>query len=197
MNTMQTAGVLFIVGSTIFNFGAGIGVPRIWTEPDPHARLRMLEERRTMWRIAQPFYGLGAIVAGVGAGYLAVDATGRTQSLLSVACVAMIVGALAWCWSLYLRGTRIEDFVFGRQPAWPFVTYVLLTIAGLALLGAGLLTGEFADARGGGSTQHFPTWLGWLVLVADLAFLGAYVGYKDIPPFVFYLLLLVAGIALV
>jgi uncharacterized membrane protein YuzA (DUF378 family) len=185
VNTMQTAGVLFIAGSTIFNFGAGIGVPRIWTEPDPHARLRMLEERRTMWRIAQPFYGLGAITAGVGAGYLAVDATGRTRFLLSVACVAMIVGALAWCWSLSLRGTRIEDFVFGRQPAWPFVTYVLLTIAGLALLGAGLLTGDF------------PTWLGWLVLVADLAFLGAYVGYKDVPPFVFYLLLLVAGIALV
>ena len=42
-----------------------------------------------------------------------------------------------------------------------------------------------------------PAWLAWLVLVADLAFLAAYVRYKDIPPFVFYLLLLVAGIALV
>ena len=185
MNPTQIAGVLFIAGSTIFIFGAGIGVPRIWTEPDPHARLRMLEQRRTMWRIAQPFYGLGAIIAGAGAGYLAVDATGRTQSLLSVACAAMIVGALAWCWSLYLRGTRIEDFVFGRQPAWPFLTYILLTIAGLALLGAVLLTGDF------------PTWLGWLVLVADLAFLGAYIGYRDIPPFVFYLVLLVVGIVLV
>ena len=186
MNTMQTAGVLFIVGSTIFNFGAGIGVPRIWTEPDPHARLRMLEERRTMWRIAQPFYGLGAIFAGAGAGYLAVDATSRaTQSLFSIASVAMIVGALAWCWSLYLRGTRIEDFVFGRQPAWPFLTYILLTIAGLAVLGAGMHIGDF------------PAWLGWLILVADLAFLAAYIGYKDIPPFVFYLLLLVVGIVLV
>jgi len=186
MNSVQIAGVLFIAGSTIFIFGAGIGVPRIWTEPDPHARLRILEERRTMWRIAQPFYGLGAIVAGAGAGYLAVDATSRaTQSLFSVACVAMIVGALAWCWSLYLRGTRVEDFVFGRQPAWPFLTYVLLTIAGMALLGAGLLTGGF------------PTWLALRVLFADLAILGAYIGYKDIPPFVFYLLLLVVGIVLV
>jgi hypothetical protein len=186
VNTIQIAGVLFTAGSTIFNFGAGIGVPRIWTEPDPHARLRMLEERRTMWRIAQPFYGLGAIIAGAGAGYLAVEATSRaTQSLFSVACVAMIVGALAWCWSLYLRGTRIQDFVFGRQPAWPFMTNILLTIAGLALLGAGLLTFDF------------PTWLGWLVLVADLAFLVAYIGYKDIPPVVFYLLLLVVGIVLI
>ncbi len=59
MNTMQTAGVLFIAGSTIFNLGAGIGVPRIWTEPDPHARLRMLEERRTIW------LGWWAVAAGV------------------------------------------------------------------------------------------------------------------------------------
>ena len=27
MNTVQTAGVLFIVGSAVFLFGAGIGVP--------------------------------------------------------------------------------------------------------------------------------------------------------------------------
>jgi hypothetical protein len=123
---------------------------------------------------------------GVGAGYLAADATSRsTQIAFAVASGAMVLGALAWCWSLYLRGTRIADFVFGRQPAWPFATYVLLTVAGLALVGIGIFMGGYA------------TWLGWLLLVADLVFLGAYVGYRDIPPFVFYLLLLVVGIVLV
>ena len=198
MNDVQTAGLLFIVGSTVFIVGAAIGVPRVWTEKDRSTRLRMLEERRVIWRIAQPFYGLGAVIAGAGMAYLAVDATAQsTQVVFTVASVASIVGALAWCWSLYLRGTKVEDFVFGRQPGWPFLAYVMLTITGLGLLGVGLLIGEFADARGGGSTQQFPAWLAWLVLVADVAFLGAYVRYKDIPPFVFYLLLLVAGIALV
>jgi len=198
MNEVQTAGLLFIVGSTVFIFGAGIGVPRVFTERDPNTRLRMLEERRNIWRIAQPFYGLGAIACAVGVGYLAADATAASTGILfTVACAVMVIGSLAWCWSLYLRGTRIQDFVSGRQPGWPFATYVMLTITGLALLGIGMLVGEFADARGGGSTQQYPAWLAWLILVADVAFLGAYVGYKDVPPFVFYLLFLVAGIALV
>jgi hypothetical protein len=60
---------------------------------------------------------------------------------------------------------------------------VLLTIGGLALLGAGLLAGRF------------PAWLGRLTLGADLIFLAGYLWLKDIPPFVFYLLLL-AGVVL-
>ncbi len=56
---------------------------------------------------------------------------------------------------------------------------------GLALLGAGLLAVDL------------PAWLGWLILGTDLVFLAAYLRLGDIPPFVFYVLLLVTGIALV
>jgi len=182
MTAVATAGWLLIIGSVIFLVGAGIGVPRIWTEPDPQVRLRMLRERRVIWVVAQPFYGLGALVAGVGVGLLAGDDAGA--SLFVVGAAALVVGALAWGWSLYLRATRIDDFVAGRHPGWPFMTYVLLTIAGLALLGAGLLM------------AGFPAWLGWFTLGADLLFLLAYVWFKDIPPFFFYLLLLLVGAVL-
>jgi hypothetical protein len=37
--------------------------------------------------------------------------------------------------------------------------------------------------------------LGWLTLGADLIFLAGYLWFKDIPPFVFYLLLLLVGLA--
>jgi hypothetical protein len=92
---------------------------------------------------------------------------------------------LPWAWSLYLRGTRIREFAFGTLPGWPFATYVLLTIGGLALLGIGLLNGGF------------PAWLGWFTLGADLVFLTGYLRFEDIPPFVFYLLLLLVGLVVV
>jgi hypothetical protein len=42
----------------------------------------------------------------------------------------------------------------------------------------------------------FPAWLGWLTLGADLLFLAGYLWLGDIPPFVFYLLLLLVGRAM-
>jgi hypothetical protein len=69
----------------------------------------------------------------------------------------------------------------GRFPGWPFTTYVLLTIGGLALLCIGLLTADF------------PVWVGWVTLDAAIVFLAAYLRFGDIPPFVFYALLLLVG----
>jgi hypothetical protein len=74
---------------------------------------------------------------------------------------------------------------FGTLAGWPFATYVLLTIGGLALLAIGLLSG------------NIPGWLGWLTLGADVVLLAGYLWFKDIPPFVFYLLLLVVGLVVV
>jgi hypothetical protein len=180
------AGVLLIVGSVIFFVGAAIGVPGVFTEADAQQRLRMLTAHLTMWRIAQPLYGLGPIVVAVGVGLLAAVALGRgARVMFGAGCVVMAIGALAWSWSLYLRGTRVTEFARGTLPGWPFAIYVLLTIVGLALVGLGLLAGRF------------PTWLGWLALSADVLFLVAYLWFKDIPPFVFYLLLLLVGAVIV
>jgi hypothetical protein len=109
----------------------------------------------------------------------------RPGATFAAACLALVVGALAWAWSLYLRGIRVSEFAFGTLPGWPFATYVLLTIGGLALLGVGLLAGRF------------PVWLGWLTLGADIVFLAGYLWFKDIPPFVFYLLFLLVGLVVV
>ena len=100
------------------------------------------------------------------------------------ACVALLTGGLAWGWSLYLRGTRIAAFAFRTLQAWPFAAYVLLTTGGLMPLGVGLLLGGF------------PTWLGWLTCGASVAFLIIYVLWRDVPPFVFYVLITAVGIML-
>lgn len=184
MPTGEVAGIMLISGSTVFGLGAAIGVPKVFTEGDPKVRLRMLEDRLGVWRIAQPFYGLGPIITSVGAGYLtaAQPTGGWARTVFATACVALVIGALTWAWSVYLRATRISEFAFGTLPGWPFTTYVLLTVGGIGLLSVGLLAGGF------------PLWLGLLTLGGDVLFLGIYVRFKDIPPYVFYLLLTMVGV---
>ncbi|MDQ3735531.1 MAG: hypothetical protein M3400_16310 [Actinomycetota bacterium] len=64
---------------------------------------------------------------------------------------------------------------------WPFTTYVGLTLIGIALLGLGQ-----PDAG-------LPGGLRWLILAAALTVTAAFLRFRDPPPFVFYLLLLLVG----
>ena len=183
MTPDRIGGILLIVGSVVFLTGAAIGVPGVFTQRDPQERLRMLTERLRAWQIAQPLYGAGPLIAAAGVAFLAAASDDGGRAVLAAAAAALAIGALAWGWSLYLRGTRVSEFALGTLPGWPFATYVLLTIAGIALLAVGLLIGDF------------PTWVGSVTLGADVVFLAGYLRFKDIPPFVFYLLLVVVGLA--
>lgn len=186
MTTVQTAGLLLITGSLAFFIGAQIGVPKVFMRRDPDTRLRLLENHIRSWRLAQPFYALGPIIASAAVAALAAGAySSGTRALFAAASAALFTGSLAWTRSVCQRRTRITEFARGTLPGWPFATYVLLTIGGLAFLGTGLLTGGFA------------AWLGAITLAADAFFLVIYLRSKDIPPFVFYLLLLPAGIIMV
>lgn len=177
------ATVLVLAGSAIFLVGAGIGVPRVFTEPDRAERLRMLEDRVARWRVAQPFYAIGPLVTAIGVGSLAVSVDERAGRVwLALSCALLLAGALGWSWTAYLRFRNIREFAMGELPGWPFATYVWLTLAGLAALGIGLLV------------AGFPGWTGWLTLAGFLAFLVVYVRFADIPPFVFYLLLPVVSL---
>jgi hypothetical protein len=172
-----------VTGSAVFLAGAAIAVPRVFTEPDPQERLRLLQEHPRRWRLGQPGYGLGAVLAAVGVGRLAAESTQPASRWLAASCSLLVLGALLWSWAVYLRARRPEDFVAGRLPGWPFAGYVSLTVAGLLLLGVGLLAGRW------------PAWVGWATLGLDAVFLAAYARYRDLPPFVFYLLLGVVGVA--
>ena len=179
----STAGVLMISGSVLFFVGAGVAVPRVFTEPDRDEKLRMLTERVWSWRLGQPLYALGALVAALGVGSLAVEDEATTHPSLGVSGALMVLGALAWTWSVYRRALSPREFALGQLPAWPFVAYVWLTLVGLLLLGLVIFWG------------YWPAWLGWVVVGADAVFVIGYLHYGDIPPFVFYARLLVVGLA--
>jgi hypothetical protein len=179
----STAGVVMITGSVVFLTGAAIAVPLVFTMPDREERLRMIEKRLQAWRLGQPGYAGGALIAALGVGWLAFDSAAPSTVWLEASCALLVIGALAWTWSVYLRATHPRDFAMGQLPGWPFATYVYLTLAGLALLGVGLLMGDWPD------------WPGWLTLAADVPFVVVYARSGDIPPFVFYLVLGTVGVA--
>lgn len=69
------AGELLVSGSVLFLLGAGLAVPRVFIEPDGEEKLRMLTERSLRWRLGQPLYALGALVAALGVGLLPAEET--------------------------------------------------------------------------------------------------------------------------
>ena len=185
MSTSQVAGLLLVLGSVVFCVGAGIGVPRVHTEHDRQARLRMLQEGAVAWRVAQPFYLVGPLIVAAGVGVLATDVpSGAESALVAASAVLVLGGALAWARIVYLRTVDVPGFALGTLPPWPFVTYVWLTVGGLVLLGAGLVVGDL------------PAWLGWVTSVGAVGLLLLYLRTKDLPPFTFYLQFTLVGAVL-
>ena len=146
--------------------------------PPPSGQLDELANRPTALRT-------GALLVAAGVGVPATQASSQAaRTAVTIAFLALAVGALAWAWSVYQRATRIAEFAHGTLPQWPFAAYVLLTIGGLALLAAGLLA------------NHVAPGIAWVTIAADLTFLAAYLSLSDLPPFVFYLLFLAIAAAL-
>jgi hypothetical protein len=173
------AGWLLVVGSVVFFAGAAYGVPRVFTVRDPAERLALLQAGATRWRRAQLPYALGPVLAALGACGLALGWTGPAALLAGAAGGALLVGAVLWSLNCRRRGSRIEDFALGRLPAGSWLGYVWLTLAGLALLG--------------GACLGFTLWVGILLLVAAVGFAAFFLITRDIPPFFFYLVLVVVG----
>jgi hypothetical protein len=85
---------------------------------------------------------------------------------------------------LYLRATDPQGWTAGLHPAWLFLSYTFLTQGGLLLLGLAWLN------------SALPRWPGWLMLGSTALLFIVTVITGDMPPFLYYLLTLAAGIVL-
>ncbi len=182
MSALQLAGVIIGVGSIFFLNAAFLPLSRVYAEPDPAEKLKMIKESERGWPTSQFLFGLGAIVTAVGVGLWSAE----MGDWLAYCCfLAFLLGACFWCWHLYLRTRDPEAFTAGTLPAWHFRAYTFLTQLGLVLLGLFLIM--LLGSR-------VPGWVGWLNLVGSGLLFAAYLLFKDMPPFVYYLLTLVTGI---
>jgi len=124
------------------------------------------------------------VAIGVGlASYLFRSLPGSTLAYLGS--VMLLAGAVLWSIHCYLRFQDPSAFVAGSLPGWHFLVYTFLTMAGLVLFGYMLVGSEIRN------------WVGWMLIIGNVAFLILMLVFKDMPPFVYYVLTLISGIVMV
>lgn len=177
--------MVIAVGSILFLAAAFSPISRVFGMADAERKLEIIMGARTQWMVAQWLFALGALVTAAGIGLFALRSIGERASIFLFPSAALIgVGALLWGWHVYQRAVDPARFVAGDLPSWGFVTYSLMTILGLAVLGVGLLRTDMQP------------WVGWLSIGAAGLFLVVGVVFRDMPPFVYYIILLMIGFML-
>jgi hypothetical protein len=186
MNQETVAGIALVGGTALTYVGFSLFPTRIYTIRDTAARLELVQTYPRRWSASQIGVILGAVASAIGFLLLASlfrGTGGANLSLLGVA--AFLLGHILWIWHLILRINDPPAFATARLPTWHFTLYALLTPLGLLICGVSFwLHGAYSS------------WLGIGLVVASLIYLGIMAIYRDIPPFLFYLLTLIVGLVL-
>jgi hypothetical protein len=183
MSTERVAAFILLVGSVLFIIAAFMPVSRVFAEPSPAAKLEIITSSPAAWTASQVLFGLGASIAAIGLGFVVRHLRGTPGAVWAyVGFAAVILGAVFWDGHVYLRAVDPEAFVEGSLIGWLFPAYALLTQLGLLAFGVAYL-------RAG-----YPTWLGGITVGGAAIFFIVYIVFKDIPPFVYYILTFMAGI---
>jgi hypothetical protein len=186
MNSQRLTGILLILGAISFLVAAFMPLSMaVYGEPSPEKRLENIEAAGIVWPIQHVLFGAGILVTIAGVVLVAAYFQRQSPSIwLLPAVLAFIASALPAIPWLYLRAVDPQGWTAGQQPTWTFLSYTFLTQGGLLLLG-------FAWLK-----SSLPSWPGWLMAggAALLFILTVITG--DMPPFVYYLLTLTAGVVL-
>ncbi|MDP9439086.1 MAG: hypothetical protein M3P49_10115, partial [Actinomycetota bacterium] len=179
------AAIILLVDSVLFVIAAFMPVSRVFVEPSPAAKLEIITSNRAAWSASQLLFGLGASIAAIGLGFVAYHLRGTPGAVwIHIGPAAVILGAVFWDGHVYLRAVDPEGSVEGRLIGWLFAAYALLTQFGLLAFGVAYLQ------------AGYPAWLGGVTVGGAVIFFIVYLVFKDIPPFVYYILTFVAGIRL-
>jgi hypothetical protein len=177
----HTAGIVLLAGAAAFVAVAFAPASFVFGMSDPDERRAFLERHARSWRWGQLPFAAGAVVSAVGLLVLGRELDGTPGTAVSWAGVLAVVASLPWAEHCRRRALSAEDFLEGRLPGWHFVVYVWGTLAALAVTGLALLHTEL------------PQWSAWLVLGATAGFTAVWLRFRDLPPFVFYVVTGVLG----
>jgi hypothetical protein len=188
----KIAGIGLMLGSVLFIVAAFTPLTFRVVTADMQQRIDLIQNERTGWVILNILFGTGSVIAAVGLALFAQhvqtlggNTTIRVVSYLGAASV--VLGALCWVIIVYNRAALPPQELGSNLSInnWIFPAYTLLTQIGLMVVGFVLIQ------------SHYPAWLSWGTFVLAGLSIVAYLIFKDMPPFVHYMLFLVMGIALV
>lgn len=174
---------LFVIGAVLFLAAAFNPSAAVFAESDPAEKLAIIQNQQMLWDISQLLFGAGATVTAVGVVVLAGRWMGTSAGIpLLAGGLAMVLGALLWDVLVYERAVDPSAFVSGELSPSLFTAYTLLTLFGLLILGLSYIQ------------VGLPGWLGYGTIVAALALFVGYLLFRDMPPFVYYLITLVGAV---
>jgi hypothetical protein len=186
LKMFKSSIIVIILGSFLFLFAAfWVPTSRVFGEPEAAKRLEIILNNKISWDVVQGLFGAGAIITAIGMGLMAYSLQKLNYSwLLNIAALLLITGSLFWIWHLYLRAVDPYSFAYRLQPWWHFAVYTILTQIGIILVGYFLWQ------------SPFPNWIGWMLMAGMTVLFLLTILFLDMPPFVYYLFLLIASMSL-
>lgn len=188
----RLSSILLIMGSILFLIAAFAPISmRVFPEADPQKRVNYVNQDKTGWLIAHLLFSAGALLTVIGLGLFAVHVQtvsqdGLIRPVMILSAGVALLGVVLWLIVVYNRITLPAEEVFGNASInpWMFPAYTILTQIALMIFGFVLVQ------------TGYPTWLGWGLLGLAALSLVAFLIFKDMPPFIHYVLLLIVGIVL-
>jgi len=182
---LKLGSVIIMIGSVLFFIAAFSPISRIFGIPSPDRKLEIILSAPNQWMAAQVFFALGALVTAAGVAFIAYYFRNHhISSLLNICVLMLFIGAFLWTWHVYLRAIDPELFVQRGIPVWYFAAYTFLTQVGLVLFGIALLRTELQS------------WVGWMMIGSMGFFFVLTIIFRDMPPFVYYIVTLITGVML-
>jgi len=185
-SSLKTIAFIIGIGSLLFLVAAFLPYSKVFVEHDPEKRMAIITEMKRMWNIANIFFILGAIITVIGLtlflfGFKEIVST--RLSYLNI--ILFIVGAALWSWVITERIISPEKFANGTNTPYLFVIYSILMQVGLFLFGFLLLKTNLVN------------WVSWMLMLGSSTIFILMIIFKDMPPFVYYLLTLTLAVVMI
>lgn len=185
MDKTQIASFLLILGTILTYIGFGIFPPRIYTSKNIQERLDLLTAMPIRWIISQSFVIFGGFVTVAGSIFLISYFRGSQEFLFaSIGAFGFVLGHVFWIWQLRLRIIQPSLFAENELPGWLYVSYSVLVLLGIANFGIAFWF------------QGIHQLLGACLFFAGILALVLFLKFKDMPPFIYYAMMMAIGLAL-